>query len=173
MEIKIVQQQNKADINLPNQPFEIFGRMQVARINDTWQHTVQLFDKQHVTTDCFPQENYNYDAMTDCTFVGAYHNGNCVGLAILQQQPMHFVYLMDLKVNQDFRGRHVGKQLMAKCQQLAAAQGKGIFTHAQDNNLAACLFYLNSGFRIGGLDSDLYRHTKLQGVSDVIFYWEG
>ncbi|HNX16683.1 MAG TPA: GNAT family N-acetyltransferase, partial [Bacilli bacterium] len=44
------------------------------------------------------------------------------------------------------------------------------YTIAQDNNLSACLFYLNNGFRIGGLDTEIYKGTPQEGKSDIFFY---
>ena len=32
--------------------------------------------------------------------------------------------------------------------------------------------YLNSGFYIGGLDTNVYRYTKQEGESDILFYCE-
>ena len=46
----------------------------------------------------------------------------------------------------------------------------GLFTQAQDNNLNACLFYLKTGFTIGGFDNRVYRGTKQEGKADIIFY---
>lgn len=63
--------------------------------------------------------------------------------------------------------------LMEKAKEVAAAQGYcGIYTQGQDNNPGACLFYLNSGFYIGGLDTNVYRHTKQEGKADILFYCE-
>ena len=46
----------------------------------------------------------------------------------------------------------------------------GIYTQGQDNNLGACLFYIKTGFYIGGFDSNVYKGTKQEGKSDIIFY---
>lgn len=40
----------------------------------------------------------------------------------------------------------------------------------QDNNLAASLCYINNGFRIGGVDIDVYIRTRKEGKADVSFY---
>ena len=46
----------------------------------------------------------------------------------------------------------------------------GLFTQAQDNNLNACLFYLHTGFEIGGFDNHVYNGTSQEGKADIIFY---
>ena len=47
---------------------------------------------------------------------------------------------------------------------------KGIFTIGQDNNLSACLFYINQGFKIGGFDNNVYQGTPQEGKADIVFY---
>ena len=47
---------------------------------------------------------------------------------------------------------------------------QGVSLQAQDNNLSACLFYLKTGFRIGGLDTEGYNGTTQEGKADISFY---
>ena len=64
------------------------------------------------------------------------------------------MYLYDLKVSREYRGRHIGRRLMQKSKEIAVQNGYyGLYTQGQDNNPGACLFYLNCGFYIGGLDT--------------------
>ena len=123
----------------------------------------------------FPDEHYDYDAMKDSSvFVGAYEGEQCVGLAVLQPGFFRYMYLYDLKVNKAFRGRQTGRMLIDRCREIALAQGYlGLYTQGQDNNLGACLFYLHTGFYIGGFDSNVYKGTKQEGKADIIFYLDG
>ena len=54
------------------------------------------------------------------------------------------------------------------CREIILAHG--IYTEAQDNNLGACLFYLKSGFIIGGIDTKIYSFTPQENKKDIIFY---
>ena len=121
---------------------------------------------------CFPDENYDFDAMAnDHFFVGAYDKNRCVGLAIYERSWNRFLYLYDLKVNFLYRGRGIGGALVEKGKEIAKDNGyRGIYTIGQDNNLSACLFYIKNGFRIGGVDTMVYRGTKQEGKSDIHFY---
>lgn len=48
---------------------------------------------------CFPDENYCYEGMEkSCTVIGAYDQGKCIGLAIMQEDFLRYMYLYDLKV---------------------------------------------------------------------------
>ena len=121
---------------------------------------------------CFPDENYDFDEMSkDCVFLGAYDGDMCIGLAIMQNAPFKYMYLYDLKVNARYRGRGVASKLIESAKKLAADNGyRGIYAYCQDNNLGACMFYIKSGFRIGGFDTEVYNGTKQEGKSDIVFY---
>jgi ribosomal protein S18 acetylase RimI-like enzyme len=172
IEIRIIDSAHARDINIPNQPFDLFGRMIPAYTDRVWSYTVLKFDK--VTSMCFPDENYDYDALTENSiFVGAYDNGKCVGLAILQKAFFKYMYLYDLKLDKEYRGTGVGRKLMEKCREIALQGGyRGIYTIGQDNNLGACLFYIKCGFHIGGCDTEVYKGTNQEGKTDIYFYWD-
>ena len=62
-------------------------------------------------------------------------------------------------------------QLIEYAAQLTLRKGcRGLYTQGQDNNLNACLFYLATGFAIGGLDTQVYRGTRQEEKSDFLFY---
>lgn len=170
IEIKIIDSEHKADVNIPNQPFLLFGRMIPEYTNEKWSYTIEKFKNE--TEMCFPDENYDYDAMIEnSTFIGAYDNNVCIGLAVLQSGFLKYIYLYDLKVNSEYRKKGVAKRLLDKAKEIALLSGyNGIYTQGQDNNLGACLFYIKAGFYIGGLDTNVYKGTKQEGKSDIIFY---
>ena len=83
------------------------------------------------------------------------------------------MYIYDLKVNACLRGQGIGRKLIGEAETLAEKKGyRGLWVVAQDNNLAACRFYLKNGFVIGGLDTQVYRGTAQEGKADVHFYRE-
>ena len=81
------------------------------------------------------------------------------------------MYIHDLKVNQVYRRQGVGQALIRAGQAIAKGEGHpGLTTIAQDNNVGACLFYLEMGFVIGSLDTHLYRGSRQEGKVDIFFY---
>lgn len=172
IEIRIVDAEHGQDINIPNEPFSLFGKMIPSYIGERWQYSIVRFEKDEVGEMCFPDENYDYDELSkNSVFVGAYDGDKCIGLAILQHAMMKYMYLYDLKVNRDYRGKRVGKSLIERSKEIALEQGyRGLYTQGQDNNLGACLFYLANGFEIGGLDTHVYTGTPQEGKSDILFY---
>ena len=173
IQIREIDPLHAADINLPNEPFRLFGRLVVSYTDEQWHYKTHDFPEDQITEMTFPDEPYCYDAMADSRFLGAYDGEKCIGLAVLQPGFFRYMYLYDLKVNQAYRGQHIGQTLLQKTKEIAVSQGYcGIYTQCQDNNLGACLFYLRSGFHIGGLDTNVYRHTAQEGKSDILFYCE-
>lgn len=171
-EIRIIDESHKSDINIPNEPFLLVGKMILSYVNEQWDYEVRYFEEADRTEMCFPDENYDYDKMKkDCVFVGAYENGRCVGVAILQDAWFKYMYLYDLKVSREYRRKGVAAALVRKAKEICKARNyAGIYTLGQDNNLAACLFYIETGFHIGGLDTNVYQGTNQEGKADIVFY---
>lgn len=174
IEIRVIDAEHKHDINIPNEPFLLFGRMVPSYINEQWNYSIIRFNENKIREMCFPDENYDYNQLSkNSIFVGAYDGGKCIGLAILQHAMMKYMYLYDLKVNLAYRQQQIGKMLIEKSKKIAISQGyKGIYTQGQDNNLGACLFYIKNGFVIGGLDTHIYTGTSQEGKSDILFYFD-
>lgn len=170
--VRFIGDENAADINIKNERFRLWGRMVPNFQNGEWGYTAVENEKSE--WQVFPNENYSYDDMkNDFVFIGAYDGDECVGLAILQKTWHKYLYLYDIKVNEAYRGRHVGTEMIQKACDAAKEAGlRGIRTVAQDTNLSACLFYLHNGFRIGGVDTGIYNGTKQEGKSDIFFYKE-
>lgn len=172
MDIRIIDDRSKADINIKNEPFSLFGRMIPSYCDEKWGYDVKLFPKEEISEMCFPDENYDYDAMSkDCVFIGAYNGEKCIGLAVLQDYMFKYMYLYDLKVLSNYRNVGIASALIEKAKEVALSKRYcGIYTIGQDNNLAACRFYLKAGFQIGGFDNRVYKGTSQDGKADIIFY---
>lgn len=172
--VRIIDRDHKKDINIKNEPFKLFGRMIPSYINEKWSYEVDRLPEDEITEMCFPDENYDYEELAEnSVFVGAYDGDKCIGLAILKHSWCKFLYLYDLKVNADYRGKHIGVMLIEKSKAIALEHGyRGLYTQGQDNNLAACMLYLKNGFVIGGLDTNVYKGTSQEGKKDILFYLE-
>lgn len=170
--VKKIDREHRGDINILNEPFKLFGRMIPSYINEKWSYEVEKIPEAEISEMCFPDENYDYDALAENhIFVGAYDGDKCVGLAILRHEWHNFLYLYDLKVNAAYRAKGIGVMLIEKSKEIALEHGyRGIYTQGQDNNLAACLFYIKNGFAIGGIDTKVYTGTSQEGKKDILFY---
>lgn len=168
--IRQIDEENASDISLKNEPFELFGKMLPSYRDGEWSYAIQKNEKR--SSDLFPQETYDFESMKkEYLFIGAYDGSKCVGLAVLKHEWNQYMYLHDLKVSGAYRGRHIATEMLDAACGYAKEHGyRGVWTIGQDNNLAACLLYVNTGFRIGGLDTEVYVGTRQEGKADIYFY---
>lgn len=172
IEIKRITDATKHDINIPNEPFILWGKMIPTYDGNKWAYTTEKFEDNKVSEMVFPDENYDFDAQKSSFFVGAYNeDGKCIGLAIYKRDWFRYLYLDDLKVSKDYRGQGVAALLLDEGKKITVENGyRGIYTVGQDNNLSACLFYIKSGFIIGGFNTQIYAGTNQAEKSNVYFY---
>lgn len=171
--IKRIDESNKNDIQISNEPFALWGKIIPTFDGYEWAYKTELFKDSQVSEMVFPNENYDFDSLKkDYFFVGAYDdNGACVGLAVYKRDWLKYIYLEDLKVSKAYRGQGVGQLLLNEGKKLAVENGYiGIHTVGQDNNLSACLFYIHSGFDIGGFDTRVYKGTSQADKHNIHFY---
>lgn len=172
IEIREITAEHKADICVPNDPFPLWGRMIPSYCDEIWSYTVRELPEEQRSEMCFPDGNYDFDEMcTKTTFLGAYDGDTCIGVLLLEKAFFKYLYISDLSIRRAYRRRGVGKRLIEAAMQIARERNnRGIYLTAQDNNLSACLFYANNGFRIGGLDTEVYNGTSQEGKHDILFY---
>jgi len=167
MKIVEVTQQYEDALKLKNEAFSMPGRLIPHLESGAWTYRVEMFSAPQTMT--FPEEAYTLNGEYD--YLAAYEGQRCVGLAVFQNGFFRYRYLADLKVCADARGKGVGKKLIQAGLAKAKEQGCiGLYTIAQDNNLNACMFYLRTGFEIGGFDNRGYDGTSQQGKADIYFY---
>lgn len=129
IEIREITPDKKSDINLPNEPFKLVGRLEVGYMGGKWTYSEKYLPESEINEMVFPDENYVYEEMQDYIFLGAYDNDECVGVAILSPHFTDRLYLEDLKVSGKARGKGVGKLLVGACLSLAKERGfNGLFT---------------------------------------------
>lgn len=171
MRIVLVTEEIKESLNLPNEPFQLFGELIVTRLQDKWAYHERHFEHKREKT--FPEESYSFEAIQQNGFaVAAFEQDQCVGLAIFEKQWNKYCYLSDLKVKGSYRGRGISKQMLDFAKDMAKEKNcKGFSTIAQAYNLAANQFYLKYGFEIGGLNTRDYEFTSERGNADIYYYF--
>lgn len=166
--IRKIDETHAEDARLPNQPFKIWGRMIPSLDHGKWDYEIEKYNE--TSKSCFPNELYDV-VKDDATFLGAYDKDTCIGLAVLRKDMFRYLYLDDLKVNQDYRRKGVGQKLIDACMHEAEKlRMQGVYTIGQDTNLSACLFYLKNGFEMGGFNNRDYRGTAQEKSADIYFY---
>lgn len=174
MDIRIITKDNEDGLLLTNNPFAISGELVVTRNSDCWSYDIKKYPQDKVRCQTFPDENYTLEEINNNGFaVGAFEKEKPIGLAVFQDQWTKYLYLADLKVNQDYRRKGVASLLLNATKNLAKSKKyQGIWAIAQNNNLGACRFYLKYGFIIGGLDTKIYDHSSQADKQNIHFYYD-
>ena len=74
---RLIDVQHSKDINLPNEPFKLFGRLIPKYSDGKWSWETELFAPENASEMRFPDEHYDFEQMSEnCTFIGAY-DGEC------------------------------------------------------------------------------------------------
>ncbi|MHA3224771.1 GNAT family N-acetyltransferase [Globicatella sulfidifaciens] len=166
-------EKNSADIRLSNHPFQVFGKFIPTYDGFQWHYRKEIWPKSEWRQMTFPDEHYQYEVMKENHyFVGAYNDQDeCVALVVYQDDGFKYLYLADIKVVPNYRKKGIASMLIAEGKKIAIEQHyQGLYTIAQDNNLAACEFYLANHFELGGLNTHVYDFTPQHGKHDIYFY---
>lgn len=174
VELKRISKDNEKSLLLKNEPFDIFGELIVKRCNEKWAYEIKKYAPKEIKQQTFPDEGYKLKDVIKRGFaIGAFNGKQTVGLAIFNNQWHKYLYLEDLKVSEKYRQKGVAHSLLQFSEEVAKSNGyKGFWTIGQNNNVAACKFYLKYGFEIGGLDTKSYDHTSQMGKQDIHFYYD-
>lgn len=167
--VERITNKNQNALELPNEKFELYGKLIVTRENNIWNyHEVSTETESMI----FPDENYQLELINQKGFaLGAFENNKCVGLAIFENNWNKYLYLSDLKIASSHRRKNIATKLLdAATSEAKENQICGIYTIAQDNNLSANRFYLRYGFEIGGLNTKNYNFTNQKGKYDIYYY---
>ena len=62
VEIRTITEENKQDLLLKNEPFQMPGRLIPALENGKWRYSEELF--AHPESMCFPDEDYDFETFS-------------------------------------------------------------------------------------------------------------
>ncbi len=112
-----------------------------------------------------------YPGDVQMTAFVAYSNGQRAGRIVLRKSWNNYAYIDDLCVDAAWRGKGIGRRLLACAENWARQQGlPGIMLETQNVNAAACKLYQSCGFELCGFDTRLY--TGLNPESqEIALYW--
>jgi len=164
---------NLRDINKPNQPFWVTGRLCPAYQDGRWIFTELAYDAPYEKR--YPDDDEDYGA-----YIGHpnkivffyYHDGACVGQVRVRKNWNGYAFIEDLAVARDHRGKGIGTMLMETAKAWARQKGLGgLMLETQDVNLPACRFYHENGFEIGAVDTMLYANFEASRHEKAIFWY--
>ncbi|ANS75679.1 GCN5 family acetyltransferase [Paenibacillus yonginensis] len=160
------------DLNAANDPFPAPGKLVPAFQNQEWTFEEILF--KHPYEIKFPDDKLDVDAYIgkpDKIIYLAYDQDKCVGQIRLVKDWNRMAYVENIAVKQSHRARGIGKMLFAAGEKWALDQGlRGLMLEAQDDNLAACRFYLKQGMQLGGVDT--LKQTFNPNIETTLYFYK-
>ncbi|MFZ2097260.1 MAG: GNAT family N-acetyltransferase [Anaerolineales bacterium] len=110
------------------------------------------------------------DDLDKAIFLG-YADGQIAGQIILRKNWNRYAYIEDITVDVNYRRRGIGKELISQAMRWAQERSlAGIMLETQNNNVRACKFYENCGFRLRGFDTYLYKGID-SDTDEVALFW--
>lgn len=169
--LKKIDYQNLSDVNKPNEPFEIIGRIKPIFSDGIWTYTEELYEQTY--TKVYPCDTFDYAAYvdnSDKTVFLAYSDTECIEQIVLKRDWTKYAFIEDICVAKSARGQGVGAGLIKKASEWAKnADLNGLVLETQDNNLLTCRFYAKCGFVIGAVNTMLYSSFDNEGFA-VFWY---
>lgn len=142
-------------VNDMNETFPIFGRLVPSFQHGAWTHNEEIFDKTSFIS--FPDDRLDWESYVnndEQVIFLAFYGAECVGQIRLVRDWTRYAYIENIAVRGSHRGRGVSAMLMEQAERWAREQELfGLSLEAQDDNLAACRFYLKQGMVLGGADT--------------------
>ena len=159
-----------ADMNRANEPVDMIGRVCPSLSGGAWSYAEALDDVP--SEKLYPVDDVDYAAYIDNPdriADLAYDGDRCVGQIVLRRDWNGYAFIEDIAVARAARGQGVGSALIGAAEAWAKQVGlRGLALETQDTNVWACRFYSKRGFRLGGVNTELYRALDSQ---EIALFW--
>ena len=159
-------------INLPNEPFQVIGKLIPCYNNGIWSATEEIFDEPYEKTydDDFSYINIDFINNDDVAVFLYFCDNTYAGNIILWKNWNKDCYIENIDVRRDFRRQGIGKKLIEQAVIWSKERYlKGLRLETQDINLIACRFYQRCGFTLGSVDTLLYRN--FDNYDEKALFW--
>lgn len=172
MKIVEINDGNKKYHNIANEPFTMFGKLDVTFKDNRWHHDEVLYDdtmEKYYDDEVLDLEDYI--SSSDKTVFYAFEDDQVLGQIIIRKHWNGFCYIDDIGVRNLARKKGVGRKLLEAAEIWAKTREfKGFMLETQDVNLGACKFYIRTGFVLGGVDVMLYNNCKTKDEKALFWY---
>jgi GNAT superfamily N-acetyltransferase len=114
-----------------------------------------------------------YGPAQELRFVGAFEDGTLIGMLTWKYETWNrMVWLCDIRVREEHRRKGLGARLLEDLKWAAMRQdARGIMLETQNTNAPAVEFYLKEGFRLIGLNSELYGLPDRGPAEIALFFY--
>lgn len=130
--------------------------------------SVEPYQKQYL----YDEKDYpSYISNPNKIIYFAYADGQLAGQIDMVKYWNAYARIDDFVVDVHFRRHGIGRAMMQRAVDWAKArQLPGIMLETQNNNVRACQFYEEFGFRLYGFDTHLYKGLN-PDTDEIALYW--
>lgn len=150
---------------------ESIGDVVISYTNNNFQYSI---DKNILSEDfTFPTSKPNKIIEFNNNRYGFVmtENDQYVGHAVIEHRFNNTLYIEDFDINPQCRGKKYAISLMNFLESHAKeSKLSGLSLEVQNNNAVAFLFYIKTGFIIGGFDLMFYEKTRQKGQTAIYLY---
>lgn len=170
-DIREINEENSGNTNKYKSEFIVESKLDLYMVNNEVKYTIvpvsaykKVYEEDDIdSSDCIKNKNK--------TIYFAYVNDEIAGQIILKKYWNNYAYIDDIRVYEKFRKIGIGSALIEKAKNWAKIKNlPGIMLETQHINVNACKLYEKSGFKIGGLDKNLYKGIK-KDTDEIALYW--
>jgi len=169
--IREIDRDNLQDVNKCGAAFTVDSKLVLRAENGILHYSVvsvEAYQKQYI----FDEKDYpSYISNPDKMIFFAYEGTRLAGQIGVIKYWNAYAWIDDFIVDVHFRRRGIGRAMMQRVVDWAKVrQLPGIMLETQNNNVAACRFYENFGFRLYGFDTHLYKGLN-PATDEIALYW--
>ena len=169
--IREIDHDNLRDVNKCDATFTVHSKLVLHAEDGVISYSVvsvEPYRKRYI----FEEKDYpSYIGNRDKTIYLAYINGQLAGQIDVSKHWNAYAWIGDFFVDVHLRKRGVGHIMMQKAVDWAKVRNlPGIMLETQNNNVAACRFYEDFGFRLHGFDTYLYKGMNPE-TDEIALYW--
>lgn len=172
----IIEKINNDNVSVVNQFenwFIVDSRLSLNFTGKVIDYTVEQIPgfKKVYTEEDYELDYNEYIDKEDKIVYLAYINYQIVGQIVLRKNWNNYAYIEDIRVDSNFRKLGIGKTLLEAAKRWTIEKRlPGIMISTKNDNVAACRFYEDNGFTIGGFDFNLYKGIDKKN-SEFAIYW--
>lgn len=105
------------------------------------------------------------------TILFGFYNNQIAGQVILEKHWNNYVWL-EIAILEEYRRKGLGRKLIESSIDWSKSKGfPGIMLETQNNNVPACKFYKACGFKLGGIDTELYKGINKDNTEIALFWY--
>ena len=169
--IREINNDNLQDVNKCDASFTVDSELVLQVEDGIISYSVVSVEPYHKRYAFEEKDFTSYISNLNKTIYFAYVDGHLAGQIGVVKHWNAYAWIDDFGVDIHFRRHGVGRALMRQVVEWAKIKPlPGIMLETQNNNVPACRFYEDFGFKLHGFDTYLYKGLN-PATDEIALYW--